>query len=485
MFQARRNCFYLQNTNSGTVSGYHPPELPAAAWPCAGTEVRRDKAERASSRRRRRYSDFRCCRLSVSFFFGVTASDERCSERAVLRAAILLRARYAESYLVADLAAFKYLLEIVHRLRLVVVDRRDDVACLESCERRRRAFRNAAYIDALRPVEALLIRFRYILTVDAKVRLLLVGNVVLIHKVVNDRLRLRDRDSVARRLDARIGILRGVDADNLAPDVQKSAAGVAGVDCSVRLEKRHCSVGDMNLAVYGADVADRYGLTVAEGVADRDRRLAELEVVGASERCDLDLRERVCLDGGEVNRNDRKVVVCGSTFDLRVVAFAVYKLYGDRVRTVNNVVVRNDEKLRVILRDYDAGAARARLVRLVVIVAEHIVEERVRHTHRALRDRVYSDHRGHCLLDYLSDRTRHLYAVAGGVHRRGARNCLIRRCRRGGCCALRIRACVVNRAGVERAAGDHESGAYRRNGEREALAAPALLLRLEVVRRVS
>ncbi len=80
-------------------------------------------------------------------------------------------------------------------------------------------------------------------------------------------------------------------------DVDQRAAGVAGVDRGVGLDhvRDREAVGRLDLALQGGDDAGGHGAVEAEGVADRDHRVADLDLGGVAER------ERVQLVGGHVD----------------------------------------------------------------------------------------------------------------------------------------------------------------------------------------
>ena len=76
-----------------------------------------------------------------------------------------------------------------------------------------------------------------------------------------------------------------VDADHLAVGVEQRAAGVAGVDRRVGLDRAvDLELGQrLDRAVGRRDDPDRERLLLAEGAADRGDRLADLDLVGVAE----------------------------------------------------------------------------------------------------------------------------------------------------------------------------------------------------------
>ena len=93
------------------------------------------------------------------------------------------------------------------------------------------------------------------------------------------RHREADADVAARRPDD-----RGVDADQLAAQVDERAAGVAGVDRGVGLDELLVAVGADPAAPERADDAGGDRLPDAERVADRDHEVADVHRVRVAER---------------------------------------------------------------------------------------------------------------------------------------------------------------------------------------------------------
>src|SRR5699024_810055 len=105
------------------------------------------------------------------------------------------------------------------------------------------------------------------------------ANVTVLDQVVDDRLRLVDRDGKADAFIVGRRDLLGVDADNLAIGVDQRAAGVAGVDGSVGLDAVYrVAVGGGNRAVNRRNITYGYGTRQLQAarVADCDDLLADL-----------------------------------------------------------------------------------------------------------------------------------------------------------------------------------------------------------------
>ena len=102
----------------------------------------------------------------------------------------------------------------------------------------------------------------------------------------------RDREADADVAGLAAGAARAggldlrVDADHLAGGVEQRAAGVAGVDRGVGLDDvvDREAVGRGDLALQRADDADRERAVEAERVADRVRRVADLDAARVAER---------------------------------------------------------------------------------------------------------------------------------------------------------------------------------------------------------
>ena len=76
---------------------------------------------------------------------------------------------------------------------------------------------------------------------------------------------------------------RGVDADELAAEIDQRAAGIAGIDRGVGLDEE-LIVGDADLCARDRrDDAVRHGLADAERIADREHQVADLQRVGIGE----------------------------------------------------------------------------------------------------------------------------------------------------------------------------------------------------------
>ena len=117
-----------------------------------------------------------------------------------------------------------------------------------------------------------------------------------------DRDREADADVAAA---AAAGLDLRVDPDHLAVGVDQRAAGVAGVDRRVGLDHvgDREAVGRLDLALQGGDDAAGHGAVEAEGVADRDHRVADFDFDGVAEGERVQLvRRRVDLEQGEVGR---------------------------------------------------------------------------------------------------------------------------------------------------------------------------------------
>ena len=112
----------------------------------------------------------------------------------------------------------------------------------------------------------------------------------------------------------------GVDADYLAGGVDERAAGVAGVDRGVGLDRGLAGavVAEAGLAVDGADDAGGHRSFQAERGADGQHRVADLELRGPAEReraqsrgvggRDLEYGEVVVLVGADDVGVDRAAV---------------------------------------------------------------------------------------------------------------------------------------------------------------------------------
>ncbi len=117
-----------------------------------------------------------------------------------------------------------------------------------------------------------------------------------------DPLDLVDRQGEADPL--RPGAHRHVDPDQLPFDVDQRPTRIPGVDAGVGLDQVAVDlvVGERDVAVQGADDPHRDRVLVAEGVADRDHRLAHHQVGG-----DAQLDRRRADAAGSILRIARSI----------------------------------------------------------------------------------------------------------------------------------------------------------------------------------
>ena len=129
-----------------------------------------------------------------------------------------------------------------------------------------------------------------------------------------------------------------VDADHLTARIEQRPTGVALVQRRVGLDHvvDRVAVRRLDDALECADDPGRDGAVVAEGVADGDDRVAHVHGVGVAER-ERRQRPRVRVDlqhsdvGGRVDADD-----------LRLLALVVREAHVDRLRALDDVVVRDD-----------------------------------------------------------------------------------------------------------------------------------------------
>ena len=92
---------------------------------------------------------------------------------------------------------------------------------------------------------------------------------------------------------------RGVDADQLAAQVDQRAARIARIDRGVGLDEVLVAFDAEAAAAERADDARGHGLAEAEGIADGDHEIADLELVGVADR-QRDQVVRLDLQHGDV-----------------------------------------------------------------------------------------------------------------------------------------------------------------------------------------
>ncbi len=152
----------------------------------------------------------------------------------------------------------------------------------------------------------------------------------LVHRAHRDVDRNRKREPhvpAGAREDQR------VDADDLAPEIEQRAAGVARIDRGVRLD-----VGDQvflrQVASLGADDARGHRVLETEGLADRDDPLAHLELVRIADR---HLRQ---IPGFDLQHGDVGALVGAD--DLGLELATVGELDADLVGAVDDVGVGDE-----------------------------------------------------------------------------------------------------------------------------------------------
>ena len=246
--------------------------------------------------------------------------------------------------------------QVVHVADRRVADLGDDVTHLKAS-----LFRGAARLDradehALRDIVAVLLRHLcgHVLRCDANVRL--VGHIAVGHNVLDHGEHIVDGDGEADALNGGVGvarILRGHNADDLAVAVEERAAGVAGVDGAIDLDHVEGLAVHIDRAVHAGDDALRHREgQLAERVADRGDRLADLHAAGLSDHDRLEIRA-LDLDDGDV-------VILVAADDGGIIGRAVVGRDLDGARTLDDVIVGEDV---AVLGDEKAAAAGGGLCR--------------------------------------------------------------------------------------------------------------------------
>ncbi len=234
------------------------------------------------------------------------------------------------------------------------------------------------------------------------------------------RHREADADRAARRRDD-----RGVDADDIALEIEQRAAGIAAIDGGVGLDVVVVGTG-LDVAVARRHDAGGDGAAEAERIADRDHPFAEPQPVGIAER---NRGERLL----RLHPQQREVDLGIATEDFRLEARAVIEDDGHLVGVGDDVVVGHhdaggiDDEARS-QRIHPARRVRPPLVVALLIVAavlEEVIEELAeRRTRRQLRHRIVAVVDGLRGRD-VDDRIDDLFGDIGDVVRTA------RRCRRG------------------------------------------------------
>ena len=185
------------------------------------------------------------------------------------------------------------------------------------------------------------------------------------HHLARRRHRNREADAEAA---AAARIDRGVDAEQVAGDVDQRAARVAGIDRRVGLDEVLEDVDAERVAAERADDARGHRLADAERIADREHDVADLEVVDVAER---DHRQLVEVD---LQHRDVGIGVGADRAGARAAAVAERDL--DVVGAVDDVVV--GEQVALGRDDHARAEADLALLRhLARTVAEEEAERRI------------------------------------------------------------------------------------------------------------
>ncbi|MCU0650575.1 MAG: hypothetical protein MUF00_21485 [Gemmatimonadaceae bacterium] len=251
--------------------------------------------------------------------------------------------------------------------------------------------------------------------------------------------------AAARRVDG------AVHADDFAGCIDERSTGVTRVDGRVGLDHVHIHAAPFTpadeIATDRADHADGdTGLGIAEHeavrIANRDRPLADGEIVGTSKRCDGERLRRDAQHGD--------IVLVVFTHERRRIGRAVAHHDGDLRGAADNVGVRDDDAIGA---HHEAGAdACARS--LAGATAKEVLERIDRNALH--RFRLHGDHRGRDALDGGRDRG----PPRGGNRLRREGEC---RCRRRGHGSARggrrlgigARRCTAFASGQQRRAQQH------------------------------
>ena len=141
----------------------------------------------------------------------------------------------------------------------------------------------------------------------------------------------------------------------MSVDIYECAAGVAGVDCRVGLDKRARNRLIADLSVNRTDDSGRHGLSVAECVSDCDDIFTDLEGVGITQCRHFDLILRRIFDLVQRDGDHRQVVAGICSLELGIAGLLVDKQDSEVVSSFHHVVICHNEKFRVGLSDNDAG----------------------------------------------------------------------------------------------------------------------------------
>ena len=141
----------------------------------------------------------------------------------------------------------------------------------------------------------------------------------------------------------------------MSVDINKGAAGIAGIDRRVGLDKCTCYCLITDLSVDGTDDSGRNRLTVAKCVSDCNNIFSDLEIVGIAECGNSDHALCRFLEIVERDSDHREVVAGIRSLELRVACLLVDKQDSEIIRAFNHVIICHNEKLCVCLTDNNTG----------------------------------------------------------------------------------------------------------------------------------
>lgn len=172
--------------------------------------------------------------------------------------------------------------ELLHRRDGDAVDGGDDIALADALGGSVTVAVNARHINALRQTVIDAVRRGERLAVDADGRA--AGDIALFDQFVDDGLGCIDGDGKADTLDGRgqgieVAHLHCIDADDLSVAVDERPAGVAVIECGIRLNQAHGAVVDGQITVDRGDDAVCHGPAQrsAERVADSGNAVSDLQ----------------------------------------------------------------------------------------------------------------------------------------------------------------------------------------------------------------
>lgn len=253
---------------------------------------------------------------------------------------------------------------VVNAVDFGTIDFQDDIAFLQAGFVSRAAGGNLEDIDALFDVELIAVTGCGLLVEDGNAEER-TGDIPFGHDGINDILYCVGRNGEANALDAVRNNLRAVDADDFAVHINEGTAGVAWVNGSISLQKFDAFIAVPKRAVLGADDAVRYRALEFKPhrIADGDDGFTDDNLVRIAKVS----RRQIAV----INADDCEVREFIRADKCALEAAAIGERDDELTRTFDNVIVRHDIALAIVVLENDTRANTLALDWIIEPIAGH------------------------------------------------------------------------------------------------------------------